>query len=111
MVSERGPVRTAVIKWSEKWPLLVVDHQREGSERRKRKGPRQRTHLVIHFFMPLTIQCLPSGESVPVVVMPCTSDPACGSEMASEMNFLPLVLRARARRGQLAWLLEKEREE
>lgn len=45
---------------------------------------------MIHFFMPLTIQCLPSSESLAVVVMPCTSEPACGSEIANEMNFLPL---------------------
>lgn len=45
---------------------------------------------MIHFFIPLTIQYLPSSLNVAEVVIPCTSEPACGSEMASEMNFLPL---------------------
>lgn len=57
--------------------------------------------------MPLTIQCLPSSESLAVVVMPWTSEPACGSEIASEMNFLPLH---RYRKGERGCRVRRRRE-
>lgn len=45
--------------------------------------------FVIHFFVPLMIQCFPSSVFFAVVLRPCTSLPANASEMAKEINFLP----------------------
>ena len=45
--------------------------------------------LVIHFLVPLTTYCLPSGVLVAVVWIPATSDPVLGSVMAMQILFLP----------------------
>lgn len=49
------------------------------------------THVpfVIHFLLPLTIQNLPSSVFFAVVMRPKTSLPACASEIARQMSFLP----------------------
>lgn len=45
--------------------------------------------LVIHFLVPLTIQCFPSAVFVAVVCKPETSDPAKASDTARQINFFP----------------------
>lgn len=53
--------------------------------------------LVIHFLVPFTMKCLPSGVLVAVVVILATSDPAAGSVIAMHVRFLPVSKSGRKR--------------